>query len=230
MLPLNSPEEISMVAESIGAAEPAAVREEEKGKHFEALCGILIALFAAILAITDLGAGKFGDDELIAHNEKNNAYLWYQSKGIKETLVEGQRDTLQSLVNAGSIQPAQLAAVQGLIQNLDGKVERYGKEKKEILLGSGTVGEANWAQDVDGKMGQVVGAKEWETKAGALDGAGNTFDTANLFLQMCLVLGAISLVLQKDGTKKSFFYGMIALGMIGTVFSCMAFSQAFGIA
>jgi Domain of unknown function (DUF4337) len=219
-----------MVAESIGAAEPAAVREEEKGRHFEALCGIIIALFAAVLAITDLGAGKFGDDELIAHNEKNNAYLWYQSKGIKETLVEGQRDTLESLVNAGSIQPTQLAAVHGLIQNLDGKVERYGKEKKEILLGSSTVGEANWAQDVDGEMGQVVGAKQWESQAMALGSVGDGFDNATLFLQMSLVLGAISLVLQKDGTKKSFFYGMIVLGAIGTVFSCMAFYQAFGIA
>jgi energy-converting hydrogenase Eha subunit C len=219
-----------MVAESIGAAEPAAVQEGEKGKHFEALCGILIAIFAAVLAVTDLGAGKYGDDELIAHNEKNNAYLWYQSKGIKETLVEGQRDTLKALVDAGSIRPEQLPAVQGLVQSLEGRVDRYGKEKKEILLGSSTVGEANWVQDVDGKMGQVVGAKHWESQAIALGGVGDVFDNATLFLQMCLVLGAISLVLQKDGTKKSFFYGMIALGLIGTVFSCMAFSQAFGIA
>lgn len=219
-----------MVAESIGAAETAAVQEEEKGKHFEALCGILIALFAAILAITDLGAGKYGDDELIAHNEKNNAYLWYQSKGIKETLVEGQRDTLKALVDAGSIRPEQLSAVQGLVQNLEGRVERYGKEKKEILLGSSTVGEANWVQDVDGKMGQVVGAKQWESQAISLGGVGDVFDNGTLFLQMCLVLGAISLVLQKDGTRKSFFYGMIGLGLIGTAFSCMAFYQAFGIA
>lgn len=219
-----------MVAESLGAAEPAAVQEEEKGKHFEALCGILIALFAAILAITDLGAGKFGDDELIAHNEKNNAYLWYQSKGIKETLVEGQRDTLKALVDAGSIRPEQLPAVQRLVQDLEGRVDRYGKEKKEILLGSSAVGEANWVQDVDGEMGQVAGAKQWESQAIALGGAGDVFDNATLFLQMCLVFGAISLVIQKNGTKKSFFYGMIALGLIGTVFSCMAFYQAFGIA
>jgi hypothetical protein len=49
-----------MVAERIEAA-PAAEREpEEKGRNFEVLCGVVIALFAAILAVTDLGAGKFG--------------------------------------------------------------------------------------------------------------------------------------------------------------------------
>lgn len=219
-----------MVAESLGAAPAAEAESEEKGKRFEALCGILIALFAAVLAVTDLGAGKFGDDELIAHNEKNNAYLWYQSKGIKETLVEGQRDTLQSLVAAGSIRPEQLPAVQGLIAKLDGKVERYGKEKKEILLGSTAVGQEGWAQDVDGEMGKVRGAKEWESEAMALGGVGDVFDYSTLFLQICLVLGAISLVVQTGTTRRTFFLGMIGLGVVGAVFSALAFYQAFGIA
>jgi hypothetical protein len=218
-----------MVAESIGAAPAVQAESEEKGKRFEALCGILIALFAAVLAVTDLGAGKYGDDELIAHNEKNNAYLWYQSKGIKETLVEGQRDTLQSLVDAGSIRPEQLAAVQGLIRKLDGKVERYGKEKKEILLGSTTVGQEGWAQDVGGEMGKVVGAKEWESEAMALGGVGDVFDYSTLFLQICLVLGAISLVVQGGTTRRTFFLGMIVLGLVGAGFSALAYYQAFGI-
>lgn len=203
--------------------------DEENGKSFEILCGVVIAAFAAVLAVADLGAGKFGDDELIAHNEKNNAYLWFQSKGIKETLVEGQRDTLKALVTAGSIRPEQLSTVEGLIASLDKKLVRYGKEKKEILTGSAAVGQANWSQDVDGKMGQVIGAKEWEAKAAALDGAGNQFDYATLFLQLCLVFGAISLVVQSAGVRRTFFFGMILLGLVGMVFTGIAFSQAFAI-
>lgn len=218
-----------MVAEKMEAA-PAAEREpEEKGRNFEVLCGVVIALFAAILAVTDLGAGKFGDDELIAHNEKNNAYLWFQSKGIKETLVEGQRDTLKTLVEAGSIRPEQVAGIQTLIGKLDAKAGRYGKEKTEILQGSATVGQANWAQDVEGEMGKVTGAKEWETQALALGGAGDTFDLATLFLQICLVVGAISLVVQSTGTRRAFFLGMIILGVVGSVFAVLAFQQAFAI-
>src|SRR5262245_20591692 len=201
--------------------------ETEDGKRrFETWCGLVIALFAAVLAITDLGAGKYGDDELISHNEKNGAYLWYQSKGIKETLVEGQRDTLQALVDAGSIRPEQLPAVQGLVQNLDAKVQRYGKEKKEILLGSATVGKENWAQDVNGEMGKVVGAKEWEAKANALGDAADFFDYATFFLQLCLVFGAISLVIQRSSLRRSFFWGMDILGVIGAVFAALAFYQA----
>jgi hypothetical protein len=207
-------------------ARPAA----DRGQRFEILCGMAIAVLAAVLAITDLGAGKYGDDELIAHNEKGGAYLWYQSKGIKETLVEGQRDTLQALVAADSIRPEQIAAVEGLIQKLDGKVQRYGKEKKEILQGSTAVGEANWVQDVGGKMGQVTGAQEWEAKANALDGVGNFFDYSTFFLQLCLVFGAISLVVQRDGVQRTFFRMMIGLGLIGMMISVYSFYLAMQVA
>lgn len=196
---------------------------EEGGKSFEVICGVLIALFAAVLAITDLGAGKYGDDELIAHNEKGSAYLWYQSKGIKETLVEGQRDTLQALVLADAIRPEQRPAVDALVQKLDAKVQRYGKEKKEILLGSSAVGQASWVQDVDGEMGKVTGANQWQARAGALNGVGDTFDYATFFLQLCLVFGAISLVVQRGGLRRTFFWIMNGLGTVGFAISFYAF-------
>lgn len=199
---------------------------EERDNRFEVLCGLVLAIFAAVLAITDLGAGKYGDDELIAYNEKSGAYLWYQSKGIKETLVEGQRDTLQALVDAGSIRPEQLAGIQKTIADLDAKAVRYGREKKEILLGSATVGQEGWAQDVEGEMGKVTGAEEWETQAQALGKAGDTFDYSTFFLQICLVAGAISLILQVNQMRWSFFFGMVALGVTGSVFSVLAFLQA----
>jgi len=195
-------------------------------KHFETWCGVVIALFAAVLAITDLGGGKYGDDELIAHNEKGGAYLWYQSKGIKETLVEGQRDTLQALVQAGSIRPEQLPAIEKMIQDLDGDATRYGREKKEILLGSKTVGQDNWAQDVAGEMGKVIGAEEWKAKADALNDAGDVFDYSTFFLQICLVMGAMSLILQHARMRNIFFTAMIVLGLVGLGFSVMAFLQA----
>lgn len=62
-----------------------------------------------------------------------------------------------------------------------------------------------------------------------LGGAGDTFDLSTLFLQICLVLGAISLVVQGAGARRSFFLGMIILGLVGSVFTVLAFQQAFAI-
>jgi hypothetical protein len=202
---------------------------EKENKTFEIVCGITLALFAAILAVTDLGGGKFGDDEMIAHNEKANAYQWYNSKSIKQNLAEGQRDILKALVVSGTIKEEQLPAVQTVIGDLEKQTTRYSMEKKEILLGSDKVGKENWLQDVDGKLGVVIGAKEWEHKADGLNDAGDVFDLATLFLQLCLVLGAISLVIVRD-TLKRFFYGtMVILGIIGTVISIQAWHLALAV-
>jgi Domain of unknown function (DUF4337) len=201
----------------------------EGSKKFELLCGVCIAVIAAILAISDLGAGKYGDDELLAHNEKSNAYLWYQSKGIKETLVEGQRDTLQALLAAGSIAEDQRPAIQQFLTKLESRIQRYGREKNEILKGSKSVGRANWSQEVDGQLGRITGATEWEAKAAVLGDAGDLFDYAALFLQLGLVLGAISLVTQSKKPRIAFFAVMVILAVVGTSYSVLAFRAALAI-
>ncbi len=199
----------------------------EQGNGFELLCGITIAVFAAILAVTDLGAGKYGDDEIIGTNAKSNIYAWYQSKSIKQSLVEGQRDLILTLLASGSINPEQTPTLQSMEAKLNEEIDRYKKEKAELLLGSSAVGKENWAQEVDGELGKVVGAKEWENTLAILGCAGDRFDMSVLFLQLSLVLGAISLVLQKEKLKKGFFLIMIFSGLIGAAYSIASFYTAF---
>ena len=108
-------------------------------------------------------------------------------------------------------------------------MKRYDKEKTEILLGSEKVGKDNWVQSVDGKMGQVLGAKQWEDKAALLGSVGDVFDLSTLFLQLCMVIGAVSLVLKDDRLKWTFFTIMIVLGTAGCIISVNAYIQAFKI-
>jgi hypothetical protein len=194
--------------------------------RFESLCGVTIAVLAACLAITDLGAGKYGDDELIAHNDKNSAYLWFQAKSIKETQVEGQKLAVETLLEGGVIAAEHRASTEALVAKLQEKLDTYKREKTEILLGSKAVGESNWVQDVDGQFGQVIGAKQYELIAAELGNAGDAFDYACLFLQLCLVFGAIALVLKAPRTKQMFLVGMVGLGLLGIVLSVVAFRTA----
>lgn len=197
--------------------------------RFELLCGITLAVFAACLAINDLGGGKFGDDELLANGHAEQAYSWYASKGLKENLAEGQLDLLQSLIDAGTVAPEKVTGLEKNIAGLKEDIARYKKEKKEILLGSAGVGKENWIQDIDGKLGQVTGAKEHEALAAGLGRAGDLFDFGTLFLQLCLVIGAISLILKNPGQKKLFYGACVVLGLIGAVYSAFAFLQAFSV-
>jgi hypothetical protein len=198
----------------------------EKSSTFEMICGLTLAILAAVLAITDLGAGKYGDDEIIAHNQKANAFEWYQAKGIKQSLIEGQRDLLRILLDSRVIPPEAEGKMGKLLASLDADIGRYRKERKEILLGSKAVGEDNWILEEEGKLGQVKGAREWEAEAKALGAAGDTFDMATFFLQICLVMGAVSLILKGERMRNSFYALMVLLGVVGAVYSVMAFVQA----
>lgn len=193
---------------------------------FEIKCGIVIAIFAAVMALSDMFAGKYGEDEIKFINEKSSSYMWYQAKSIRETVVEGQRDLINTLVQGKAIDDKSQVMLKEHTDKLTKKIDRYEKEKSEILKGSSKVGEANWIQDVDGKLGQVIGALEYEEKIEILGRAGDQFDISNLFFQICLVMGAISLVVKKPSLRTTFFYVMICLGILGSGFSIMALNIA----
>ena len=194
--------------------------------RFEMKCGIVIAIFAAVMAVSDMFAGKYGEDEIKYINEKSSSYMWYQAKSIRETVVEGQRDLINTLVEWQLVKGEMVEKLNKHNQILSQDVLKYKKEKKEILLGSNKVGKENWAQDIDGKLGQVTGALEYQEKIEILGKAGDQFDFSNLFFQMCLVMGAISLVLKKEKLQTIFFYVMVSLGSIASVFSIIAYSIA----
>ncbi len=195
-------------------------------ERLEIWFGLTLALCAAMLAINDLGAGRYGDDELQLSNEKTSAYLWYQAKGIKETLTLGQRDLLQSLLAAGAVTGDRSAAIEAEVASLSQDVDRYKKEKREILLGSRAVDPRDHSQEVDGKLGRVVGAKQIEEQLAGLGAAGDCFDLANLFFQISLVFGAIGLMMQRPPLKRLLLGGVIGLGAVGLGFSTAGFKQA----
>ncbi len=191
-------------------------------KRWEIFFGFTVTLFAAILALNELASGKYGDDELQLNSEKTSAYLWYQSKGIKETLTEGQRDLLKAFLAGGVIGADKSETVNKQLADLDVKITRYTKEKREILEGSTAVGKANWAQDVDGELGKVPGVKPIEKRLERLGTAGDRFDLGTLFLQIALVLGAVGIIVTQEKLKRLFFGVMLFMGVAGTSCGLMA--------
>ena len=180
--------------------------------------GLTLALFAAILAVVDLGGGKFGDDEIIGTNEKANLYQWYQSKSIKQSIIEQEVQLLQGLIDAGAVTAKGQSALAQQLARAEQSAKRYDLEKREILLGSAAVGPSQQVLDVDGAKGKIIGTKPWERKLETLGLAGDKFDLATLWLQIALVFGAISLILSSEKLKTSFYYALVIGSLIGTSF------------
>lgn len=202
--------------------------EAPQAKNLELLVGVVIAIFAAVLAINDLGAGRYGDDEMIAHNNQTKMYNWYQAKSIKETLYEGQLDLLTTLEKTNSIKEEHKYVVDSFKVKKAKQIERYEMEKEEILNGSSVIGKDQWVlkDEKTGEKGMIIGAKQWEVEADKLGAAGDMYDLSSLFLQICIVFGAISLVIQQTSTRRVFFYLMIVMGLAGTYFMIHAYTLA----
>ncbi len=206
--------------------------EQEKSgssSKIELIIGLLLSVFAAVLAINELGAGRYGDDEKIAHNKHTEMYNWYQSKSVKQALFKGQVDLLNDLRQSEAIQPQAQGAIDANINMLNAKIEKYEKELKEIQLGSSVVGKENWAQEQEGQLGQIIGAQQWKDVYEKLGVVGDSYDLGTLFLQLCLVLGAISLIVQADGVRKGFVVMMITFGIVGSYHCAQAYLAAFAI-
>ena len=199
---------------------------DETGNRLERKIGLTLALFAAVLAVVDLGGGKFGDDEIIGTNEKANLYQWYQSKSIKQSIIEQEVQLLTGLVEAGAVTAQGQGAITKQLAIAKQAVQRYEKEKREILLGSKAVGPKAQVLEVSGAKGQIIGTKPWQQKLDTLGLAGDKFDIATLWLQIALVFGAISLILNSEKLKASFYYALVIGSLIGTGFGIQAFQIA----
>lgn len=186
----------------------------------EAIGGVLIAFFAALMAISQMVNGELEEEMMIAHNKVVNYSSWYQSKSIKESLKESELDYLETLLNSGIVTEENRTGIDSRIERTKTKIAKYGAEKTEILLGSANIAKEEWAQDLDGEMGKIVGVKEWEILADEYDLATKKFDLGMLFFQISIVLGAVCIIIYDNPKlQKAFISLMIVFGIIGIFMS-----------
>ncbi|WP_424000528.1 DUF4337 domain-containing protein [Maribacter sp. IgM3_T14_3] len=193
----------------------------------EAIGGVLIALFAALMAISQMVNGELEEEMMIAHNNVVSYSSWYQSKSIKESLKESELDYLGALIESGMVTEENRPVIEQKMTDVREKIVKYESEKIEILLGSEKVGKENWVQDIEGKMGIITGVKEWEQLTKTYDFATKKFDYALLFYQICIVLGAVCIIIYDSPTlQKGLIVLMIIFGIIATFLSIYGYTLA----
>lgn len=193
----------------------------------EAIGGVLIAIFAALMAISQMVNGELEEEMMIAHNNVVSYSNWYQSKSIKESLKESELDYLHALIESGIVTGDKTATIEQKITDVEKKIAKYDAEKTEILLGSSQVGEKNWTQDLEGELGKIIGVKEWQELAASYDYATKKFDYGMLFYQICIVLGAVCIIIYDNPLlQKSLIVLMIVFGIIGSILSIYGYLLA----
>ena len=193
----------------------------------EAIGGVLIAFFAALMAISQMINGELEEEMMIAHNKVVSYSNWYQSKSIKESLKESELDYLQALMISGIISENREPEIRSKINDAKENIQKYGAEKIEILIGSANIPKEEWVQDLDGEMGKIVGVKEWELLADEYDHVTKWFDLGMLFFQISIVVGAVCIIIYDNPKlQKAFIALMIIFGLMGLVMSSYGYSLA----
>ena len=193
----------------------------------EAIGGVLIAIFAALMAISQMVNGELEEEMMIAHNNVVSYSSWYQSKSIKESLKESELDYLNALISSGLVTKEKIPVIQEKIKSVEVQVKKYGAEKIEILNGSAQIGQENWVQDLEGEMGKIIGVKEWQELAAAYDYATKKFDYGMLFFQICIVLGAVCIIIYDNPfLQKTLIVLMVIFGITGSIFSIYGYLLA----
>ena len=193
----------------------------------EAIGGVLIALFAALMAISQMVNGELEEEMMIAYNNVVSYSNWYQSKSIKESLKESELDYLTALISSGIVTDEKVQVIEGEIASVQKNIDKYNAEKIEILNGSAFVGKENWTQDIEGEMGVIIGVKEWQQLAATYDYATKKFDYGMLFFQICIVLGAVCIIIYDNPIlQKSLIVLMIIFGITGTFLSIYGYILA----
>lgn len=189
--------------------------EDNSEKKLENKIALTITVFAAFLAINGLFGGKYGDDEMIAHQKQTQMFTWYQSKGQKKMLAENKKDIIEIFEKSGDISGQHLKYLDSLSETTEKDIKRYSDEQNEIRQGSIAVGKSNWVQEQDGELGKIIGAEEYKIEADKLGRAGDFFDYGDLALNLSLVLGAVSLILNGKRQKLLYLNITFVLGVIG---------------
>ena len=193
----------------------------------EAIGGVLIALFAALMAISQMVNGELEEEMMIAHNNVVSYSNWYQSKSIKESLKESELDYLTALISSGIVTDEKVQVIEDKIASVQKNIDKYNAEKTEILNGSAFVEKENWTQDIEGEMGVIIGVKEWQQLAATYDYATKKFDYGMLFFQICIVLGAVCIIIYDNPIlQKSLIVLMIIFGITGTFLSIYGYILA----
>ncbi|SMF26963.1 DUF4337 family protein [Pseudobacteriovorax antillogorgiicola] len=183
-------------------------------RHLEMMYGMSIALFAALLAVVDMQSGAVDTEEIKLVVGQNNAYQWYQAKSIKASLTKSQVEMIRLMAH----QEPDREAVQKKLEALEGKLQEYRAEQNEILVGSANLAPEQWVQKVDGVLGKVVGANEYQNKLEAVAIKGETFDRSILWLQLSMVLGALGLLMSRVPTKIVLLIATLFCGLAGAFY------------
>jgi len=165
-------EQIHEHAEPHGHAEPAP-------DWFRRLTAIYVGIVAMLLAIAALGGSEATKEMLNANIHASDTYAFYQSKYIRQVLLQTAAEELElTAAAAPNLAPEQRARVDQLVKRYRDTAARYESEPATA----------------EGKKELMARAKQWEHTRDHAAARLPNFEYSEALYQIAIVLGSVAIV------------------------------------
>jgi hypothetical protein len=200
--------------DSRDAADLIAELNEEKAEHasddrFRNRAALLIAFLAAVLAIGGMGGGNATDDLITNNIQANDAWAFYQAKNMRQTAYQIAADDIEAALP--TMAPPQRAAAEKRLADYRATIARYDSEPDPQAPNDPLRGE--------GKKEISARAKAFEAARDEAAAKDNSFDLAEVALQLALVLGSVAIL----AVNRKILMLSAALGIVGTLLTLNGF-------
>ncbi len=153
------------------------ILDHEAKDRFRNRAALVIAILAAILAICELG-GDDAKNRMVNSNIKaSDTWALYQAKNIRQTDYKLAADALKRDLASPALSDAQRAAAQADLQKYEKTAARYEDEPGK-----------------DGKKQTQAQARRYEEARDRAGERNESFDLAQMLLQLGVVLGSVSIL------------------------------------
>ena len=189
--------------------------EEESGEasrtRFRNRAALMIAVLAAILAICGLGGGNATDDMIHNNIKASDTWAFFQAKNMRQTAYEIAIVELQGDLAEPGLTPEHRAGMERQLAEHRATIARYESEPDPAAPNDPLRGE--------GKRQLRAQAQSYEAAREVASEQDNSFDLAEVLLQLALVLGSVAIL----ALNRPILILSGVLGLMGTLLTANGF-------
>ena len=198
---MDAAEVADQIKESAEERHREALREHEvraedhqAKERFRNRAALIIAILAAILAVCELG-GEDAKNKMVNTNIRaSDTWALYQAKNVRQTDYKVAADALKRELTSPTLTDAQRAAAVADLKSYEKTIARYEDEPGK-----------------DGKKQTQALAKSFEEARDRAGERNESFDYAQMLLQLAVVLGSVSIL----AVSRTFLWAAAGLGCLG---------------
>ena len=153
------------------------ILDHEAKDRFRNRAALIIAILAAILAICELGGDDAKNRMVNSNIRASDTWALYQAKNVRQTGYKLAVDELKRQLASSGLSDTQRTAIAADLKSYEKTIARYEDEPGK-----------------DGKKQTQAEAKQFEEARDRAGERNESFDVAQMLLQLAVVLGSVSIL------------------------------------